>query len=156
MQPPIRRGSDAPQSSERAQPYEHVACCVEDSNGSRRALEEARRLTAFGVRRLTLVHVVPTPIVYGESLALPPIDDIADIASAWLAEEFAHIADAERVLLSGHAASSVCAWAREARPDLLVAGAHRGHLDRLALGSFAGYVAYHAPCNVLLVRPDAR
>lgn len=50
-------------------------------------------------------------------------------------------------------ASAVCAWAREHQPDLLVAGAHRGHLKRVALGSFASYLAYHAPSAVLLVRP---
>jgi nucleotide-binding universal stress UspA family protein len=153
--PTKRRGDDALPLSERPQPYLHIACCVEDSKGSRRAVEEARRLRSFALGRLTLLHVTPAPIVYGESLALPPVDDITNVASAWLTEEFAHIAG-ELVLLSGHAASSVCDWAREARPDLLIAGAHRGHLDRLTLGSFAGYVAYHAPCNVLLVRPDAR
>ena len=153
-----RRVSDALLlSSEDPQPYEHIACCVEDSPGSRRALEEARRLRAFGPRQLTIVHVAPSPIVYGESLALPPVDDITNAASTWLNTEFEHVAGAELVLLSsGHAAGSVCDWAREACPDLLVAGAHRGRLDRLTLGSFAGYVAYHAPCNVLLVRPDAR
>lgn len=149
-----RRGRDALLlSSEDPQPYAHIACCVEDSPGSRRALEEARRLRAFGRGRLTIVHV--TPSLYGESLALPPVDDITTAASTWLTTEFAHVAGAELVLLSGLSAG-VCDWAREACPDLLLAGAHRGRRDRLTLGSFAGCVAYHAPCNVLLVRPDAR
>ncbi len=150
-----RRGSDALLlSSEDPQPYAHIACCVEDSPGSRRALEEARRLRAFGRGRRTIVHV--TPSLYGESLALPPVDDITTAASTWLTTEFAHVAGAELVLLSGLSAGGMCDWAREACPDLLLAGAHRGRRDRLTLGSFAGCVAYHAPCNVLLVRPDAR
>ena len=138
-----------------AAPYAHIACCVEDSPGSERALGEARRLRAFGPGRLTIVHVAPTPIIYGESLGLPPEDQIAHVASTWLAETVQRIDGADSVLLSGHAASAACAWAREAGVDLLVAGAHRGRLARLALGSFASYVAYHAPCPVLLVRPHA-
>lgn len=134
-------------------PYEHVACCIDDSPGSRRALAEARRLRAFGPGRLTVVHVVPSPIVYGESLGMPPEDELAGAASAWFADETGSIEGAEPVLLSGHPGGAVCAWAREARPDLLVAGAHRGRMERIALGSFATYVAYHAPCAVLLVRP---
>ena len=135
-------------------PYEDIACCIEDSAGSRRALHEAVRLRAFGPGRLTLVHVTPPSIVYGESLGMPPPDEIGDVASAWLAEQAKRVDGAESVLLSGHPGSAVCAWARDAHPDLLIAGAHRGHVERVALGSFAGYVAYHAPCPVLLVRPQ--
>jgi nucleotide-binding universal stress UspA family protein len=137
-------------------PYAHIACCMDDSPGSERALEEARRLRGFRTGRLTIVHVAPAPIIYGESLGLPPEDEIADVASAWLTETARGIDGADPVLLSGHAGSAACAWASQAGVDLLVAGAHRGRLARLALGSFASYVAYHAPCPVLLVRPDTR
>ena len=85
---------------------------------------------------------------------MPPEDEIAEVASTWLAEQAALVPEAQSVLLSGHPAGAVCAWAREHRPDLLVAGAHRGHLERVALGSFASYLAYHAPCPVLLMRPS--
>ncbi len=134
-------------------PYQHIACCIEDSPGSRRALDEARRLGSFGQSRLTVIHVAPSPVVYGESLGMPPEDEIAGVAAGWLADTVRPIEDAEPVLLSGHPGEAVSAWAREAVPDLLVAGAHRGRIERIALGSFATYVAYHAPCHVLLVRP---
>jgi nucleotide-binding universal stress UspA family protein len=118
-------------------PYSHIACCIEESAGSERALSEARRLRAFGPGRLTLIHVAPQPIVYGEGLGVPPADEITGVASAWLAGKAAKAPEVQQVLLSGHPASSVCDWAREHRPDLLVAGAYRGHLARVALGSFA-------------------
>jgi nucleotide-binding universal stress UspA family protein len=137
-------------------PYFHIACCIEDSPGSRRALDEARRLRGFGPGRLTLLHVTPSSIISGESLGTPPDDEIVDAASTWLAEQSAAVPEAQSVLLSGHPASVVCAWARDHQPDLLVAGAHRGRLERVALGSFASYLAYHAPCPVLLVRPPER
>ena len=100
------------------------------------------------------MHVAPAPIICGESLGLPPEDEVADVASASLRETALGNDGADSVLLSGHAGSAACAWARRGGVDLLGAGAHRGRLARLALGSFASYVAYHAPCLVLLVRPD--
>ena len=98
---------------------------------SERALEEARRLGGFGAGRLTIVHVAEAPIIYGEGLGLPPEDEIADVASAWLRETALGIDGADSVLLSGHAGSAACAWARRGGVDLLVAGAHRGRLARL-------------------------
>jgi nucleotide-binding universal stress UspA family protein len=134
-------------------PYSHIACCIDESAGSERAFREAQRLRAFGPGRLTLIHVASPPIVYGEAIGAPLSDEITDAASKWLAGQSAKVPESQAVLLSGHPASSVCDWAREHQPDLLVAGAHRGHLERVALGSFASYLAYHAPCPVLLVRP---
>ena len=57
------------------------------------------------------------------------------------------------VLLHGRPGVAVCEWAETTDVDVLVAGSHRGLLDRALLGSFAGYIAYHAPCAVHLVRP---
>jgi nucleotide-binding universal stress UspA family protein len=37
----------------------------------------------------------------------------------------------------------------------MVAASHRGMVDRVLLGSFSGYLIHHAPCDVLLVRPEA-
>jgi nucleotide-binding universal stress UspA family protein len=63
-------------------------------------------------------------------------------------------ADLEHVITEGHIAQTIIAEAEERRPDLLVLGA-RGHstLDRLLLGSVSDFVATHAPCSVLIVRP---
>ncbi|HSJ73798.1 MAG TPA: universal stress protein, partial [Miltoncostaeaceae bacterium] len=48
---------------------------------------------------------------------------------------------------------AACKYAADAGIDLLVAAAHRGLVERAMLGGFAAYVAYHAPCPVLLVHP---
>jgi nucleotide-binding universal stress UspA family protein len=135
-------------------PYDHIACSIDESDGSRAALAEARRLRALGPGRLSIVHVTPPPIVYGESLMLPPEDEIVTVAGEWLDRQRGLVDEAEAVLLSGDPAPAVCHWARSEKPDLLVAGAYRGMFRRLALGSFAGYLAYHAPCPVLIVRPS--
>jgi nucleotide-binding universal stress UspA family protein len=87
---------------------------------------------------------------------MPSFDQSLEITQRWLEEEAASAPDAELALLGpGHAPSAVCEWARAAGVDLLVAGANRTFLERVLLGSFAGYLARHAPCPVLLVRPLA-
>ena len=136
-------------------PYDHIACCIDESDGSQAALHEATRLRALGPGRLSIVHVMPSPIIYGESLMLPPTDEIANAAGGWLDRQRELAGASEAVLLSGDPARAVCDWGRAERPDLLVAGAHRGMFLRLALGSFASYLAYHATCPVLAVRPHA-
>ena len=45
-----------------ASPYPHIACCLDQSEASGRALAEARRLRAFGAGRLSLVHVLEGPL----------------------------------------------------------------------------------------------
>jgi nucleotide-binding universal stress UspA family protein len=85
---------------------------------------------------------------------VPDPEDIFAQSRTWLEELAAEIPEAEPVLLTGYPPVAVVEWAEEARPDLIVAAAHRGLVDRLLLGSFASYLAYHAPCSVLLVRPE--
>jgi nucleotide-binding universal stress UspA family protein len=76
-----------------------------------------------------------------------------EAAEMWLAEE-ARSVNAEAVLLEGHPASKATEWAAEAGVDVMVAATHRGLVERALLGSFAGYLAHHAPCSVFLVPPE--
>ena len=139
--------------------YRHLACCVDDSGVSRQALREVAYLAGVGSTRLSVVHVAQTP-------ALSPLralvrgtagKDRADMlreGGRILDDAAAALPDAERVLLEGMSpAAAASAWAGGAGVDLLGAGAHRGLFARMTLGSFAGYLAHHAPCAVLLVRP---
>ena len=135
-------------------PYAHVACCIDDSPASNRALAEARRLRALGPGRLSLVHVAPRALIEepvpGAAEGVPR--DIADDDRAWLAATAAGVPGAEAVALTGLAADAAVDWAREAGPDLVVAAAHRGPVERALLGSFAAYLAREAPCPALLTR----
>jgi nucleotide-binding universal stress UspA family protein len=139
-------------------PYAAIACCIDDSPGSECALEEAERLRALGPGRLELVHVAPLPALVptGPYGALVDVIDLRDAAGRWLEERARRVPGATAVLLEGHPARAVCDHAAEAGVDLVVAGAHRGLVERAVLGSFAAYVAYHAPCPVLLVHPPRR
>lgn len=58
------------------------------------------------------------------------------------------------VVREGHPAETIVAIAREVGPELLVMGATgRSGVERMLLGSTSDYVATHAPCSVLVVRP---
>lgn len=136
--------------------YGHIAVCIDRSDASMAALEEARALReAAGAGRLTIVHVAPSPLLYsGEAGAwVPDPEDIATAAREWLNSAAATAPDATPVLLDGYPPAAACEWAEQNAVDLLVAASHRGLVARVFLGSFAGYLVRNAPCSVLLTRP---
>jgi len=139
-------------------PYTHIACCIDDSEASRVALNEARRLRALGPGRLSLVHVVqwPPPYAGGFGVWTPDPELLTRGGREWLDEQAAGVPEAEPVLLCGFPAPEVCEWARTAAVDLIVAAPHRGPAARVALGSFANHLVHYAPCPVLIVRPAGR
>lgn len=142
-------------------PFDHIACFIDESDAAGRALAEAAALRALSGGRLRVVHVVAPPSflislgsVVGGSV---PFDDRPEmeVALAWLTNRAGEYEGAEPVLLEGHPASVACDWAREEGCSVMVAASHKGAVERVFLGSFAGYVAHHAPCPVLLVPPEA-
>ena len=138
--------------------YRHIAVCIDRSDASTASLSEARALrTATGPGRLSIVHVTPWPLLYaGEAGSwAPDPEDIASAARAWLDQVASDVPEAEGVLLDGYPPAAVCDWAQANRVDLLVAASRRGLVERVLLGSFAGYLVRNAPCTVLLTRPDA-
>jgi universal stress protein F len=139
-------------------PYAHIACCVDDSDGSALALAEARRLRDLGAGRLSLVHVATAGLVFAGGPDAPLADAVDALRSSeqWLAALAAATPGSEPVLLEGDPPGAVVEWARREGPDLLVASSSRGFLERLLLGSFATHLTRHAPCSVLLVRPPGR
>jgi len=63
---------------------------------------------------------------------------------------------AEPVLAKGDVRETIVNTAAEWNADLIVVGSRgKGGLRRLLLGSAAEFVARHAPCSVLIVRPNA-
>lgn len=150
--------SENPPGQDLPAPYSHVACCVDGSDASGRAVAEVRRLREHA-RRVSVVHVIAPPalpVALAASLGgAAPIDMSTETAAAkaWLDQVAGQIRGAEAVLLDGHPAHTVCGWAEAVHCDLLVAASHSGLVERALLGSFSGYLAHHAPCPVLLVRP---
>jgi nucleotide-binding universal stress UspA family protein len=136
--------------------FAHIACCIDHSDASMHALDQAIRLRAAGDGRLSLLHVAPWPMVIaGHGAAWVP-DPAIIMAGAkeWLDGVVAAHPGTEGVLLEGYPPAAACDWAADAEVDLLVAASSRGLFDRVLLGSFAGYLTRHAPCAVLLTRPE--
>ena len=139
--------------------YEHIACFIDDSAAAHRGLAHAVSLRALSGGRLSVVHVVASPgylISLAASFGGGTLPDAAlerEAAQMWLEEQTRDLEGAHPVLLEGHPAGAACDWARDAGCDLLVVATHRGLVERSLLGSFAGHMAHHAPCPVLLVPP---
>ncbi|WP_442509607.1 universal stress protein [Novipirellula sp. SH528] len=60
----------------------------------------------------------------------------------------------QHIIEEGHVAETIVAIAKREKSDLVLLGA-RGHsvVERLMLGSTSDYVATHASCSVLVIRP---
>jgi nucleotide-binding universal stress UspA family protein len=146
---------DAPPTT----PFAHIACCVDDSDAAVRALQEARRLRACGPGRLSLVHGAPRGLIHETDAAghwVVADRDLHAVERRWLEDLARGVPEAEPVLVEGFPPQAICDWAAQAGVDLLVTAAHRGLAERVLFGSFSSHVARHAPCPVLLVRPDPR
>ncbi|MEW6583469.1 MAG: universal stress protein [Actinomycetota bacterium] len=138
-------------------PFTHVACFVDDSDAAQRGLAEAVRIAGGGAR-LSVVHVVappPWPVVVGSALGGLVNDPqaLAAAAETWLAALVDGVEGAQAVVLSGHPTEEAVAFLEREACDLAVAASHRGVVPRAVLGSFASFLAHHAPCSVLLVPP---
>lgn len=137
--------------------YRHIACCIDEDEVARAVLAEALVFAQFESDvALSVVHVLapdlhvyPHGITWSRTVVGAAVD-------AWLGSQAAKLPNAQPVLLKGpDTARTVCAWAAATGVDLLIAGRHHGRFERTVLGSFTGYLAYHASCATLLARPSA-
>lgn len=137
-------------------PYRRIGCCVDDTPASAVALAQARALWEPGEAELSLVHVAPLPLIVdtvdGATVASPR--DINAVEHEWLAGLAREVPGAEPVFLEGVAGPEICRWAEEAGADLLVAARHHGGWGAVVLGSVTRHLVDHAPCPVLVVRPE--
>lgn len=136
-------------------PYAKIACFLDEDPASQAVLAEALALRAQSPGELHLVHVTADAWpLYGELAAIDyPAEAVYAAARRWIGDQAAAVPGATPVLLEGWAPGAACGFLEREGIDLAVAAAHRGRLTRALLGGFASYVAYHAPCPVLLVRP---
>jgi universal stress protein E len=68
----------------------------------------------------------------------------------------AHSVPADRrAFLGGRSVEEICRYVEENKVDLLIIGSeYRGGIERFFLGSTAEQLVSHAPCDLVLVRPD--
>jgi universal stress protein A len=118
---------------------------------------------------ITLLHVCEDSIYYASAAAaegfVVDMDDFAakvekDREEA-LKKEAArlsktHGVPVEPLLRKGHSAGEIIAYAKEAKPDVVVIATHgRSGFSHLIFGSVAEKVIRLCPCPVLSVRPNA-
>jgi nucleotide-binding universal stress UspA family protein len=139
--------------------FRRIAVCVDDDDASRDVLAAGRGLLEPG-GALLVVHVLVNAdlaVLASPTMALPPLQESTAHARAMLEGMIRAGRGEEAVLLAGEdPAAAVCEWAAgAAAPDLIVSAAVRGRLARAVHGAFAGHLAYHAPCPVLIVHRQA-
>ena len=111
---------------------------------------------------LTILTVIQLPSVnprYATAESMTEMVDRERAASVRAYEQIAAMFDGanarvQHLVKEGHRGQGIVDAARELNVDLVVVGARgRSAVRRLLLGSTSDYVATHAPCSVLVVRP---
>jgi nucleotide-binding universal stress UspA family protein len=144
--------------------FKKILCATDFSEGSKRAIDLACRLADEADGEVVLVHAwhVAMPVYAGEVVV--PAAAVATItaeAERNLREALGTATAGKRrissKLLAGQAWSAIVdAAAHDPAIDLIVVGTHgRTGLARILMGSVAEKVVRHAPCSVLVARPDS-
>ena len=139
---------------------------VDDSVHSRAAVEYVRKMAWPKGSEIKVLSVVQ-PVFALYSLADVPVPaQTAEQSDAVVRFHQETAARAERELqaaglkteakiLTGDPRTELVEAAIAEKADLLIVGSHgRTGIARLLMGSVASYVVTHAPCSVLVVRPD--
>lgn len=134
--------------------FRHIACCIEESDGSTHALNAAAAMAEASGAELTILTVVSPPRmlprrIVAESLPIPL--DRENRALSLLGRASAAVGGAATELLAGPPEGTVREWAAGHDVDLLVVGPRSGR--RPGLGGFAQNLAGDAPCALLFARP---
>ena len=140
-----------------------ILCCVDDSDGARRALTAARFLAERLELELVLVHVAPRTQAPGVSAAAAgqrrlhaqELRDAEELL-ALLRREGGLADDVRGRATVGDAAERIVRICAEEAAELVVIGSRgRGGVASTVLGSVSSRVAATAPCPCLVVPPSA-
>lgn len=139
----------------------HILVAFDFSERADVALDRGSQLAERFGAKLTVAHVrdtsVPIPAASGERLESSAVvdDTLENQLAALCRDRLGDTGAVTTVLEADDIAETLCAYAREQRVDLIVAG-NQGlsGIVRLLMGSVAEEIVRHAPCAVLIVRED--
>ena len=142
-----------------------VLVATDFGNTSNAALDYGRNLARTFGGKLRLLHVVDAGVMVSAAEFYPAgAGDLeAELLSKASAELDALLTEEDRVRLraepavraSSSVAGTIIEFAKQTHVDIIVVGTHgRGPLGRFLMGSVAEHVVRHAPCPVLVVRPN--
>ena len=144
-----------------AGPIHNILCPTEFSDVSRDAFDVATELAAAYHARLTVMHVVDGLDHVVEPTAMTLAQDIETRVDAeldrWRARALARAPELHvgRRARFGRPGAEILRVLEDSDFQLLVVGSHgRTGVPRLVLGSVAEKLVRHAPCPVLVVRPN--
>lgn len=140
--------------------FRRILVPLDGSTFSELALPWARALALCNDGEIVLVRVdetyEPPPGVFVSATVLPEVLSLG--VGEYLQQHEMRLRQAgiraSSAVLEGRIADAIVRHAREVGADVIVMCTHgRTGLQRILLGSVAEYVAKHAPCPVMLVRP---
>jgi nucleotide-binding universal stress UspA family protein len=129
------------------------------------ALVYGRNLARTFGARLYVLHVAEdVSATAGQDLFAGDIHELqADMVEAATTRLYSSLSDNDLTTLrakpvvrvSSNPANAIIGYAKEVHVDIIVVGTHgRGPMSHLLMGSVAEHVVRHAPCPVLVVRPN--
>lgn len=144
--------------------FRKILCPIDGSEPSTRAARAASQLARVHEAQLTLLYVVPVPML--ELLTYRPTMVDTDLLHEQVEKHLVEQADATLAetregaapeagvkRLMGHPGETICDVARDEEFDLVVMGSRgRGGLKSLLLGSVSAQVSAHCPVPVLIVK----
>ncbi len=140
-----------------------ILLATDGSEYSQHAARLLARLPHPGKIDVIVASVVNTPRVYSDGSQSLWLKDYLKEREDEAARSFREVqelfdganADLTHVVTHGGVGATIVELAQQQKVDLVVVGA-RGHsnIERILLGSVSDYVATHAHCSVLVVRPN--
>lgn len=146
--------------------YHRLLIPLDGSELAEQALAQVEHVAADGAH-ITLLQIIqpPLPVIAAEmAVPLPTVssEELRQEAETYLQTVASRLRDrplaVQVAVVEGDAvAETIVQYARDHGHDLILMSTHgRGGLSRLVFGSVAEAVVRHAPCPVLIVRPQAK
>ncbi|HVR72697.1 MAG TPA: universal stress protein [Planctomycetota bacterium] len=148
-------------------PFQRIVACVDFSDTSKRAMEEAIRAAAQDGSRLDVLHVFAPPwqVLHYRAptpQACPEFEqEFRQGLDAYMAQflkpfegEIQRLGAQQKIVESQRPAAGIIDYLRESRADLAVVGTRgRSGIVTMLLGTIAERVVSQSPCSVLAVKP---
>ncbi len=136
--------------------YENILVCIEPRHLERHktALSTALRLATGPTATITALTVIePIPGIFpGTSIPQDLQVQAGEQAMGQLRQFVGPNSEVLTVVLHGHAAEQILAYAKEHKIDCIVLASHMPGLADYFLGSTAARVVRHAACSVHVIR----
>lgn len=132
-----------------------VLCGVDGSESSGMTADVAAQVAALADAEFRLIHVIPVFRGGNEEWEVGPDEPVPPELEPALDRARARGVQPVLEMAMGRPENALVEVARRDAADLVVVG-HRGisGIQRLLLGSVGEHVTSHAPCSVLVVRPE--